>query len=190
MGNQAGVAFLKPFSIGLARDFKNTPPTRSASVPVSPKALRAFQFLISDLSSGLGRRQMLIIRAANGAEFLNGHSASLLVNGPAKTPSAHAMGAPALAFFVFDSFAPAHLASAWLPAAIYQAAVQPPGCVNLCHLIRSCSPLQGCLRYSVSLFSAVVIISCWFESFVVIITCWFESFVVRQIFLNTKKFPK
>ena len=123
LGNQASVAFLNPFSSELARDFENTQPTRSASVPASPKALRAFQFLISDLSSGLGRRQMLVIRAANGADSLNGHSASLLVSGPAKTPPAHAMGAPALAFFVFDSFAPAHLASAWLPAAVYQAAV-------------------------------------------------------------------
>ena len=69
LGNQAGVAFLNPFSRELARDFENTQPTRSASVPASPKALRAFQFLISDLSSGLGRRQMLVIRAANGAEF-------------------------------------------------------------------------------------------------------------------------
>ena len=69
LGKPASVAFLNFFSSELARDFENTQPTRSASVPASPKALRAFQFLISDLSSGLGRRQKLVIRAVNEAEF-------------------------------------------------------------------------------------------------------------------------
>lgn len=63
LGNQASVAFLNPFSSELARDFENTQPTRSASVPASPKALRAFQFLISNLrprpqtNTGLSRSE-------------------------------------------------------------------------------------------------------------------------------------
>ena len=77
--SQAGVAFSNPFTIELARDFENTPPTRFASV-LAFRALREMKKLPRiGIQKKSGARP-----ACRDGGFFEKTSASLLAKGFAK----------------------------------------------------------------------------------------------------------
>jgi len=79
--SQAGAAFSNPFTIELARDFENTPPTRFASGP----AFRSLREMKKSPRIGIQKKSGARPACRDGG-FFEKTSASLLARGFAKKP--------------------------------------------------------------------------------------------------------